>query len=90
MPAGELYIYNLSDDYAKFDTILVQNGEFLYKGQTEECTPYILVFPNGMEQIIFVNAGEELRYEAVANDLRRYVVNGSDVFTIVTTKAGIN
>lgn len=78
MPAGELYIYNLSDDYAKFDTILVQNGEFLYKGQTEECTPYILVFPNGMEQVIFVNAGEELRYEAVANDLRRYVVNGSD------------
>jgi len=78
MPAGELYIYNLSSDNARLDTLQVQEGEFLYKGQTEECTPYILVFPNGMEQVIFVGGGEELRYEAVANDLRRYVVNGSE------------
>ena len=56
----------------------VQGGKFQYMGKAEEVTPYILVFPNGMEQVIFVGPGEELEYEATANDLKNYVVNGSD------------
>ncbi len=78
MQAGELYIYNLSASNARFDTITVRDGEFSYKGQVDETTPYILVFPNGMEQVIFVGQGQELTYEATANDLRNYVVNGND------------
>ena len=78
MQAGELYIYNLSSDNARIDTMTVQGGRFQYKGQAEEVTPYILVFPNGMDQVIFVGPGEDLEYEATANDLRNYVVNGSD------------
>ena len=77
MQAGELYIYNLSSDNAGIDTMTVQEGKFQYKGQTEDVTPYILVFPNGMEQVIFVGPGEDLEYEATASDLRNYVVNGS-------------
>ena len=77
MQAGELYIYNLSSDNAGVDTMTVQGGKFQYKGQAEEVTPYILVFPNGMEQVIFVGPGEDLEYEATANDLKNYVVNGS-------------
>lgn len=78
MQAGELYIYNLSNDNATVDTVAVQGGKFQYKGQAEDVTPYILVFPNGVEQVIFVGPGEDLEYEATANDLKNYVVNGSD------------
>ena len=77
MQAGELYIYNLSSDNVRIDTMTVQGGKFQYKGQAEEVTPYILVFPNGMEQVIFVGPSEDLEYEATANDLKNYVVNGS-------------
>lgn len=77
MQAGELYIYNLSSDNARIDTMTVQGGKFQYKGQAKDVTPYILVFPNGMEQVIFVGPGEDLEYEATANDLKNYVVNGS-------------
>ena len=78
MQAGELYIYNLSSENARIDTMTVHGGKFQYKGQAVEVTPYILVFPNGMEQVIFVGPGEDLEYEATANDLKNYVVNGSD------------
>ena len=78
MQTGELYIYNLSAPHAKVDTLTIQDGKFLYRGEAEEETPYILVFPNGMEQVIFVGPAVDLEYEATANDLKNYVVNGSD------------
>lgn len=79
MKAGNLYIYNKVSGTERFDTITIKNGEFVYGGTVQEPTPYILVFPNGVEQVIFVDGGEELRYEAAANDLRNYVVNGSEI-----------
>ncbi len=78
MQEGELYVYNLDNDQACFDTINVQEGRFLYKGQARSTVPYMLVFPNGVEQVIFVGPGADLTYEATANDLKNYVVNGSD------------
>ena len=78
MQAGELYIYNLSDDYARLDTLTIQEGKFLYRGEADEVTSYMLVFPNGMEQVIFAGPGYDLTYEATANDLKNYVVNGSE------------
>lgn len=79
MKAGNLYIYNKESGTERFDTITIKDGEFVYGGTAQEPTPYILVFPNGVEQVIFVNGGEELRYEAAANDLKNYVVNGSEI-----------
>ena len=78
MQAGELYIYNQNGDHARLDTLTVQEGRFRYKGETDEVTPYILVFPNGVEQVIFAGPNEDLEYEATANDLRNYVVNGNE------------
>ena len=78
MQAGELYIYNLNGDHARLDTINVQEGKFRYRGETDEVTPYILVFPNGVEQVIFAGPGDDLEYEATANDLKNYVVSGSE------------
>ena len=43
----------------------------------------MLVFPNGMEQVIFAGPGHDLTYEATANDLKNYVVNGSDENTLM-------
>ena len=40
MQAGELYIYNLSDDYARLDTLTIQEGKFLYRGEADEVTSY--------------------------------------------------
>lgn len=78
MQTGELYIYNLSDDHARLDTLTIQEGRFLYRGEAEDVTPYMLVFPNGVEQVIFVSPATDIEYEATANDLKNYVVNGSD------------
>ena len=78
MQAGELYIYNLSSKNARLDTLTIQEGKFLYRGEADEVTPYMLVFPNGMEQVIFVGPATDVEYEATANDLKNYVVNGSE------------
>lgn len=78
MQGGEIYIYNLSGDRARFDTLTVREGEFIYRGEASETTPYMLTFPNGMEQVIFVGQGQDITYEATASDLKNYVVNGSD------------
>lgn len=78
MQAGELFIYNLAGEQARLDTLTIQGGRFFYEGEVEDVTPYMLVFPNGMEQVIFVSPGQEVTYKATANDLKNYVVKGGD------------
>lgn len=78
MQTGELYIYNLSDNHARLDTLTIQEGRFLYRGEADEVTPYVLVFPNGVEQVIFVGPAADVEYEASANDLKNYVVKGTE------------
>ena len=78
MPAGELYIYNQDNINAKLDTIYINNGEFVYAGNAEELTPYTLVFPNALEQVIFVQNGSVIHYSASANDLKNYTVDGNE------------
>ena len=78
MPAGELYIYNQDNTDARIDTIYINNGEFAYVGNAEELTPYTLVFPNALEQVIFVQNGSVIHYSASANDLKNYTVDGNE------------
>jgi hypothetical protein len=78
MQPGEIYIYSLSDNNARFDTLKVKSGSFVYEGTAEEPTPYVLVFQNGLEQVIFVDGGQTLEYTASANDMKNYKVKGSD------------
>lgn len=78
MSTGEIYIYNTSNDYARFDTLRLEDGKFYYGGVIDEVTPYTIVFPNALEQVIFIGPGEEIEYEAVSNDLNNYIVKGSD------------
>lgn len=84
MQAGELYLYNLSATHARIDTLTIKNGSFLYRGEINQLTPYYLVFPNGMEQVIFIGPGDDLTYEAAANDLRHYAVSGNDANKALT------
>lgn len=74
---GELYIYDLTNGKETFDTLRLKDGEFTFKGSTDEVKPYVVVFPNAVEQVIFINGGEELVYKATANDLRNYTVSGN-------------
>lgn len=78
MPAGELYIYNQDNSDARIDTIYINNGEFAYAGNAEEITPYTIVFQNALEQVIFVKNGEVVHYQASANDLKNYRVDGNE------------
>jgi antitoxin component of MazEF toxin-antitoxin module len=79
MKGGELYIYNLTDEYARLDTINVADGQFEYSGETtKDVVPYMLVFPNAVEQVIFVAAGQEISYEVEGNDLRSCTVKGNE------------
>ncbi len=78
MAGGELYMYNLYNKDSRFDTITVNSGKFSYEGECNEATPYMLVFPNAMEQVIFVAPGKEITYEVSSTDLKNYVVKGTD------------
>lgn len=78
MQGGEVYIYNLAEGTERFDTIIINEGEFVYGGNADGPTPYMLVFPNANEHVIFVDGGLEVKYEAAANELKNYVVNGGD------------
>ena len=69
MKGGELYIYNLTDEYARLDTINVADGQFEYSGETtKDVVPYMLVFPNAVEQVIFVAAGQEILREGLVEE----------------------
>ncbi len=78
MQTGELYIYNLSEDNAKVDTMQLKSGKFVYAGVTGEPTPYLLVYPNAIEHVIFVEGGATLHYQAHLSDLKNYTVEGSE------------
>ena len=78
MTGGELYMYNLYNKDSRFDTITVNSGKFTYDGECNEATPYMLVFHNAMEQVIFVAPGKEITYEVSSTDLKNYVVKGTD------------
>ncbi len=78
MQGGELLIYNTSENNSRLDTVYIDAGNFYYGGTAEEATPYIIVFPNALEQVVFIGPGEEIEYEAVASGLNNYIVSGSD------------
>ncbi len=75
---GELFVYDQTNGEERFDTIRVREGEFIYMGNAKKLTTYTLVFPNAVEQVIFVNGGDALTYEASAKDLRNYKVSGNE------------
>lgn len=78
MPVGQLFIYNSTDPQSPFDTISVNNGKFSYMGQADHSTPYIIVFPNALEQVIFVDGGQEIKYKASTRDLKNYNAEPND------------
>ena len=78
MKGGELYIYNLSDENAHLDTITIRNGKFSYEGTANGIVPYILLFPNAVEQVIFAEGGKSLKYKSSLNDLKNYTIDGSE------------
>ncbi|MBQ0141632.1 MAG: DUF4369 domain-containing protein [Prevotellaceae bacterium] len=78
MRGGDLYIYNLNDETACIDTIHVSDGKFSYQGIADSIVPYILVYPNAVEQVIFAEGGKKIIYEASLNDLKHYVVSGTE------------
>ncbi len=75
---GELYIYNQATGSECFDTIRVRDGKFVYQGNVKKMTEYTLVFPNAVEQVIYINGGDALFYEASSKDLRNYKVSGNE------------
>ena len=77
MPAGQLYIYCLTPGQETFDTIYINGGKFTYSTSSPEVTPYMLVFPNALEQVIFAANGQEIDYQASTKDLRNYTVKGN-------------
>lgn len=77
MEQSDLLIYNLYGNDPRIDTIHVNEGRFAYAGHQREPAPYIIVFPNAVEQVFFASARSSLDYEATASDLRGYKVKGT-------------
>lgn len=77
MNSGEIYIYVDGVSEARFDTLRVKDGKFAYAGQTNELIALHIFFPNALEQVVFVGPGQQLTYEARANDLGNFRVRGN-------------
>lgn len=84
MKNAELFIYNPYDPLGNIDTVKVQEGEFLYEGEVDAPAPYVLLFPNAMEHIIFVGPSARISYSAASNDLKNYSVKGSEENDLMT------
>jgi len=78
MKAGELYLYNPNSIDGRIDTLTVKDGVFSYEGEIEDTVPYVLLFPNAVEHVIFVSPGKTIEYSAATNDLKNYQVVGSE------------
>ncbi len=78
LQGGELYIYNLEINNARFDTIQVKEGSFVYTSECDRTTPFLLVYPNGTEHVIFVSPASAIEYEATASNLSNYKVKGTE------------
>ena len=78
MKAGELYLFNPVDPTGKLDTLSIADYKFKYEGEVEDTIPYVLLFPNGVEHIIFVSPAKSIKYKAATNDLKNYQVTGSE------------
>ena len=78
LQGGELYIYNLDQYNARFDTIQLKDGKFTYNSQCDHTSPFVLVYPNGTEHVIFVSPASAIEYEAAASNLSNYSVKGTD------------
>lgn len=77
MNSGEIYIYADGVSDARFDTIRVKDGKFIYAGQTNDLIALHIFFPNALEQVVFVGPGQQLTYEAKANDLGNFRAKGN-------------
>ena len=84
MKSGELYIYTPSDPNAPIDTLKIVEGRFKYVGETYDTIPYIILFPNAVEQVVFVSPGKTITYQAATNDLKNYKVRGTDENELMT------
>lgn len=78
MSAGVVYIYNQSEDAPRLDTLQITDGKFRYKGTIAEMTPFFIVFPNALEQVVFIGPGDDVTYKASSKDLKNYSVGGND------------
>lgn len=78
MESGEIYIYNNSVEEQYYDTLRVENGKFFYSKAVDEVTPFIIVYPNAIEQVVFIGPGDEIEYKVASNSLNNYEIKGSD------------
>jgi len=79
MQGGQIYVCIPSEnENARFDTIAVKEETFRYLSSVTETSPLLLIFPNGVEQVIIVSRGQALNYEARSTDLANYTVKGSE------------
>ena len=84
MKNGALFIYTPSDPNATIDTLKIEEGRFEYSGETYDTIPYIILFPNAVEQVVFVAPGKTVNYSAATNDLKNYKVEGTDENGLMT------
>ncbi len=84
MKNGELFIFPPTDLNATIDTLKIKDGRFEYSGETYDTIPYIILFPNAVEQVVFVAPGKTVSYSAATNDLKNYKVEGTDENELMT------
>ena len=78
MKAGDLFIYSPANPNASIDTLKIADGHFEYSGEVYDTIPYVILFPNAVEQVVFVSPGKTIEYEAATNDLKNYRVEGTE------------
>jgi len=84
MKTGELFIYSPTNPNASVDTLRIADSRFEYRQEIYDTIPYIILFPNAVEQVVFVGPGQTIEYSAATNDLKNYKVEGSEENELMT------
>ncbi len=84
MKSGELFIYSPSRPNSSIDTLRITDSHFEYSREIYDTIPYVILFPNAVEQVVFVSPGATIEYHAATNDLKNYKVEGSEENDLMT------
>lgn len=77
MNQAEFYIYSPDAGFPKLDTIKVERGRFIYETDLDKLATFILIYPNGSEQVVFGNSGASVKMNGDASHLKEMEVEGT-------------
>ena len=84
MNQAEFYIYNMDGGSLRLDTIKVVDGRFIYETDLEHQGPFVILYPNFSDQVVFGESGAVVEMVGDASHLKDMEVTGTDDNDLMT------